>query len=174
VQSARRRALTLPIWATVLSCAGWLPGGIFFPTAISLLAGPVPAVDFGHFLVSFAVSGLIAMTYSFFGVEFVVLRALYPHLWTDARDFRTCAADELRSHDKRLRLFQLLAGLIPVVGAALLVCSGPEHFNLSFRLLVTGLLALGLAGFGLAIVVSATLGRILATMTAAARPEPAD
>jgi serine/threonine protein kinase len=162
ITRARRDALRLPLWATVLSCAGWLPGGFFFPAALSLLAGPLGAADFGHFLISFTVAGLIAMAYSFFGVEYVVLCALYPRLWADARHLKASAEEELRGRDGRLRFFQFLAGLVPVSGAALLVCSGPEQLTVSYRLLVTALLGLGLAGLGVAVLVSARLSATLA------------
>ncbi len=170
VSIARRRALALPRWATMLSCAGWIPGGLFFPAAISILAGPVSMVDFGHFLVSFTVSGMIAMTYSFFGVQYIVVRVLYSCLWSDASDLRRCASAELRPYHRTTQVFQVLAGLIPVVGAALLICSGPEQMTLSFRLLVTALLALGLAGFGLAVFLSGTLSRVISLFASVARP----
>ena len=38
---------------------------------------------FWHFLISFTLSGLIAMTYSLFAIQFVVLRVLYPRAAPD-------------------------------------------------------------------------------------------
>jgi hypothetical protein len=164
--AARRRALRLPLQVVALSCVGWLPGGLLFPLGMHLLSERMAPAAFGHFLVSFTVSGLIALTYSYFAVQFVVLRVLYPQLWTDAADLRTAARQELGSLDGRLRFFQFLAGLIPLAGAVLLVGVAPKEFTLSFRLLVTALIALGMAGFGVALLVSSRLGRTLAVLTA--------
>jgi serine/threonine protein kinase len=160
---ARRRALSWPAWTVALACAGWLPGGLLFPLRIHVFAGSVSAAVFAHFLVSFTISGLIAMTYSYFGVEFLVLRVVYPRLWLDATGLRRTMAAELAGHGSRLRLFQLLAGVIPLVGAVLLIVAGPEAFGaIGFRLLATALLCAGMAGFGLALFTGNLLARTMA------------
>lgn len=69
---ARRAALGWPLRMVALSCVGWFPGGIIFPVALSMGAGAGPPLGpdaCGHFLASFWISGLIALTYSYFGVE---------------------------------------------------------------------------------------------------------
>jgi hypothetical protein len=150
--AVRQRVLSWPMWIVVLSCAGWLPGGIIFPIAISLRAGPVGPDVFGHFLVSFTISGLIALTYSFFGVQYAALRIFYPRLWSDASGIPQTASIELAPVAVRLRLFQVLAGVIPLAGAILLVGGGPAtSADLTFRLLLTALITLGMIGFGLAV-----------------------
>ncbi|HZT81746.1 MAG TPA: serine/threonine-protein kinase, partial [Gemmataceae bacterium] len=147
----RARALRLPWLAFWLSCLGWLPGGVLFPLLLRLVAPPVRPEVFGHFLVSFTLSGLVALTYSWFAAEYVALRVMYPRLWVDGQGLRHGAREELRGLDARLRLFQLFAGLIPLAGAVLLMGVGPEQLTLAFRLLVTGLIGLGMAGFGVAL-----------------------
>lgn len=154
VTTLRRQALRLPWWAIGLSCLGWLPGGILFPLGLHWLAGPIAPEVFGHFLVSFTLSGLIALTYSYFAVQYVVLRLLYPFLWVDAQGIRRQAQDELGSLGRWSGLFQLFAGLIPLAGAALLVGVGPTQFTLTFRILVTALITLGMVGFGAALLAS--------------------
>jgi serine/threonine protein kinase len=165
----RRRALELPLWTVGLSCVGWLPGGLLFPVALHLLAGPVAGEVFARFFVSFTIAGLIALTYSVFGVQFVVLRVLYPRLWSDGQGMRETARAELRHVAPRLRLFQLLAGLIPLAGAILMIVVGPEEFSdssyRSFRLLLTALIALGMLGFWLAVLVSGVLTQTLISLT---------
>ena len=87
VQIARRKVLRLPRWIAALTAFGWFPGGVIFPLTIALTT---PQLEFdvaAHFLVSFFLSGLIALAYSLCGVEFVVLRGLYPGLWRDAQQF---------------------------------------------------------------------------------------
>ena len=158
----RRRALGVPALSVGLSCLGWLPGGLLFPLGIDWLAEPVPAAVVGHFLVSFTIAGLIATTYSYFGIQFFVLRVLYPRLWLDPKAPRQQAQRELHPIEGRLRAFEFAAGLIPLSGAVLLVGVGPDsQFTLPFRLLVVGLIGLGMAGFGAALLVSGRLSRTL-------------
>ncbi len=76
----RLRATRLGRWAAVLSAVGWFPGGGGVPLLLTDWAVGMNWARFGHFAVSFAVSGLIAMTYSFVGVQAVVVRGLLPRL----------------------------------------------------------------------------------------------
>ncbi len=150
----------------VLTCAGWLPGGVLFPLGIHLGAGPLGVEEFVHFIISFTVSGLIALTYCFFGVQFIVLRVLYPRLWAEAQDRRETAREELAAVRPRLRRFQFLAGVIPLCAAVLLVEVGSEvPGQRTFRLLITALIALSMAGFVLAITVSNLLFQTLTVLT---------
>jgi serine/threonine protein kinase len=166
MENMRRRALSWTKWVVWLSCVGWLPGGLLFPLLIHFLTGPVSTQVFGHFLVSFTLSGLIALTYSFFGVTYLVVRVFYPRLWVSAQDVQETIRSELGSVARRLRLFQLLAGTIPLAGAVLMVAVGPETSGYrTFRLLVTALIVLGMTGFGLAVMVSNSLFEILAILT---------
>jgi hypothetical protein len=125
-----------------------------------------------HFLISFTISCLIALTYSFFAMQFVVLRVLYPWLWTDARDMRATARAELAGVEIRLTWFQFLAALIPLGAAVMMVAEGPQEFKEGyriFRLLVTALIALGMTGLGMAIAVSRRLHETLAALTGGER-----
>ncbi len=168
VATARRRALRLPLWCVAMSCVGWLPGALVFPLGIEHLSGPVGGDVFRHFLISFTISGLIALTYSFFVAQYVTLRILYPTLWTDARDLRQTARAELAGLDGRLAWFQTLAVLIPLAAAVLMVGIGPEEFSSgyrTFRVLVTALIALGMAGLGVTMQVSRRLQETLTALT---------
>jgi serine/threonine protein kinase len=162
VDAARLRLLKLPAYTCILAIIGWGPGAILFPLLLDWLAGPIELSIYGHFLISFAISGLIALTYSYFAVEFMVLRGLYPRLWSDAHDFTQKARLELRGRKKALTFFQLLAGVIPLTGAVLLVDVQPDiaHYQ-TFRVLITGLIGLGMLGFGIANMAQDRLSRIL-------------
>jgi hypothetical protein len=171
---ARRRALNLPLWVAVLSCVGWLPGGLLFPLGLHWLAGVETIGVLVHFIMSFTVAGLIALTYSVFGVQFVVLRVFYPRFSVDTRRPRQMARRELAGLVSRLRHLQLLAGLIPLMGAALMIGAGPEQFNpvgyTTFRWLVFALMALGMVGFALAVTASDRLHQILMALIGSHRP----
>ena len=153
-----------PGWWCCLVSAGF-PAASFFHWRFEHWAGPLGLADAVHFLLSFVISGLIAATYAYFGVQLVVLTALYPRMWCDPTGARQQASQELAGLAARLKRFQLLAVLIPLLGAVLLVTAGPERLSLTFRLLVTSLIVLGLAGFALATQICQRLNRILTLFT---------
>jgi serine/threonine protein kinase len=164
VARQRRRALGLPMLAIILSVVGWVPGGVLFPLCIHLLAGPLSSDVFFHFLVSFTISGLIATTYTYFGLQGFVLRILYPRLWIDPRSPSQEARRELGPIEGRLRMFQFAAGLIPLSGAILVLSIGGEHLSLVFRILIVGLIGLGMAGFGGALLASRRVSKTLSVL----------
>jgi serine/threonine protein kinase len=152
LDEARQKVLSLPWWVVVLSCIGWLPGGLLFPVFTSLLAEPLSLEVSIHFLISFTLSGVIALTYCYFGVQFVAIRVLYPELWLDGQRVREVMAEELRDAGTRSWFFQLLAGVIPLAAAMLMIGIGLHLTSfLSFRVLTTLLILAGMAGFGLAV-----------------------
>jgi serine/threonine protein kinase len=171
--AARRAVLRLPSAAVLLSCVGWLPGGLLFPLGIGLLADPVGMAVFAHFLVSFTIAGVIALTYSFLAIDYVALRVLYPSLWTNAHQVQALARAELRGQGRRIGWAQVLAVLIPLSAAVLMIGVGPEEFSTegyrAFRLLVTALIALGMAGLGVAMTMSRLLREVLAAFTGGER-----
>jgi serine/threonine protein kinase len=168
VARVRRGALRLPAWDVFLSCLFWLPGGLIVPLVIDCCAGINKAL-YARFFVGCTISGLIALTYSLFAVQFLALRVLYPRLWVDARGLRRESREELRPLDWRLGVFQLLAGLIPLTAAFLLAVVGPDEETPassygSFRLLLTGLILLGMLGFTMALSASRQLQQIFAAL----------
>jgi eukaryotic-like serine/threonine-protein kinase len=169
VTAARRRMLRWPLWTILVSGMGWLPGGILFPLGLHILSGPIGLDVFGHFVLSFTLSGLIALTYSFLAMQFLVLRVLYPRFWIDAANLHETVRFELGTLDRRLGLFQFLAVLIPLAGAVLMIGVGPETFQegeyRTFRLLVTILIALGMTGLGVALVAVSQLRRTSEVLT---------
>jgi len=165
VAAMRRRALAFPLWTAALSCLGWLPGALLFPLIINLAAGPISSKVFLHFVFSFSISGLIALTYSGLAVQWVVLRVIYPRMWADGSGFRETARQELTDIDRRLRAWQFLAGLIPMAGASLVIGVQPEEeFSVWLRILAIALIALGMAGLGLGLFVGSRIQQVLAAL----------
>jgi serine/threonine protein kinase len=167
VRAVRRHALAFPRWGLVLSCLGWLPGGVILPLLLSLCGGAIPAHVYLHFMVSFTIAGLVAVTYNVFANQFLVLRVIYPRLWCDARHLRQEAREELRPVDRQVKVLQLLAGLIPLVGGALLLLGGGAELaeSFSYRLWVLALIVLGMAGFGLSVWIGSRIARTVTALT---------
>lgn len=164
VDAARRLAVAWPLIAAIVSSMGWMPGGVVFGYFLKRVGGSLDGQYWAHLIVSFAVSGLIAATYSMLLVQWLVLSVIYPRLWTDRQDFRSTAAVELRAVPRRLLLLQILAGVIPLAGAAMILIGWNEGDSLAFRLLVTSLIVLGAAGFCLAMFATGLLSRALAAL----------
>ncbi len=150
---ARRTAVTWSKWGLILSCAGWLPGGLLFPAILDWIAGPISRQIYLHFAVSFTVSGLIAMTYCYMSLELFAMRFVFPHLLAEASEPVQRARDELKSVQWRLVAVQLLSGSIPLIAAIMLlsVGSGEVLRWFAFRFLLTTLICAGMAGFGLSL-----------------------
>jgi hypothetical protein len=164
VASARRHALRLPHWVAALTVCGWFPGGVLFPLAIHWFSEPIGFESAAHFLASFWLSGLIALAYSLCAAEFVVLRVLYPTMWTDARRFSETARQELAPVETQLAVIQWLAVSIPLLAAVLIVILGRDA-DMTFRLLVAGLIALGVIGLHLAGHVTRGLSQVVVALT---------
>ena len=156
----RGQVLRLGTWGIVLALLGWLPGGLVFPFFLGEIAGGVSWQMYAHFLVSFALSGTIAMIYSHLGIQFVCLRILYPQIVNADSRTPSAVAAELARASRWLVAFQSLAAVVPLVGAVLLVAFSGE-MTLSFRLLVTSLIVLGMVGVGIAFAVTRKLTHIV-------------
>jgi len=74
--------LRLPVWTRLPRLSRLVARRLSLPFALDRTAGPIDAEVYAHFMISFTISGLIALTYSLLGVQFLVLRVLYPRLWS--------------------------------------------------------------------------------------------
>lgn len=142
VAATRKTMLKLPLIVLIAAAVGWLPGGVLFPVVLNGMGVPITMNDFFHFVLSFALSGLIAVTYSFCGMQYIVLRVLYPKFWTDASKFDSIAREELAGTPVRLRWIELLAITIPSLASMLILLGSEDTGLLPFKMLIV-LLTLG-------------------------------
>lgn len=165
VAAVRQHALRLPTKVWTIASLGWFPGSLFFPLCLSLFSGTVSAVIYGHFIFSFAASGLIAIVYSMFTVQFLVLRVFYPRLWIDMQDFRRTAEVELSGMERWLRVSQFLAGSVPLISAlsflVIIALGDSKMFELGDLMLLGGLILMGLVGFIIALLNRSSIGSTL-------------
>ncbi len=140
-----------------ISALGWFPGAIFFPLGIDLFAeGSISASVYLHFFLSIAISGMIATIYSFFGMQFLTLRVIYPELWRSGRRPEVDAESKspLTNTQQRIQLFQMGAGMIPLLCAVVLIWTKPrqsfgEAAGNVYNAVHVGMILLGMAGFWL-------------------------
>jgi serine/threonine protein kinase len=150
IDRLRRRALRLAGQVAILGAAGWFPGGVVFPLAIDLAAGPLHWQTYAHFAVSFTLAGLIGVVFSYLGIQYVVFRALLPRLGNPDAHAPAAAWAAIRPLTARFDLLVMLACGVPLVGAVLLLTLGEGAMTFAFRLLVVKLIMLGGAGVALA------------------------
>jgi hypothetical protein len=163
VATARRRVLRIPRFIAALTAIGWFPGGVIFPVVMRMTTGLETLLAY-HFVASFVLSGMIALAYSLCGVEFVVLRGLYPGLWRDARHFTSVARQELAPVSRHLNWIEILAVLIPLVAATFVVILGSGS-NMAFRFLVAALIILGGMGSYVTSAITRHLSQVIVALT---------
>ncbi len=117
---ARRRAINLPWWGMALTGSGWL---LCIPVFLIVLSGSPGALDprlYAHLPISFLISALIAVTHSFFAIELLSQRLLYPVLFKDARPAEIPGTLALSLRGRGL-LWAVSAGLCPIASLLLLM-----------------------------------------------------
>jgi eukaryotic-like serine/threonine-protein kinase len=160
----RKLVLRFSYYTIALAAFGWFPGGLIFPVLIDWIEGPLTWKIYAHFLISFSLSGLIAMIYTFFGVHWIVLRVVYPRVDIPDRDRGSPIEEELKPTHQWLAIFQVLSGLVPLIGAILMILLAEGSITLYFQLLASGLILLGVLGVGIAIMLSTRMSKVLQVM----------
>lgn len=168
----RLRGLVLrsPFYLTLACSIGWAGSAILFPLGIYLKTRTLTLNAFLHFEISFVLSWLVATTYSYINIQFLALRVIYPRLWVGCVDVRKTASFELKHMSQRIRQFQILAGLVPLMGACLMVLVGPDtsmgtHSYDIYRYLLTLFIVMGAAGLFYAVSAAKELLEILSHLT---------
>jgi serine/threonine protein kinase len=169
LRRVRKQFNFLATWSIVGTSLGWIPGGPAFALAIHWGAEPLAAESIAHFIISFTLSGLIAVVYCYLGTQYVVLRVFWPGLQLLPEQGDDDSAKELSTLPARLALFQIFAGVIPLAGALLLLLtrSLDLHEEWGFRFLIATLIVLGMFGFVLALKVCQYLQRVVQCFTRA-------
>ncbi len=169
LRELRALILRFPFWVAAITSLAWGFASLMFPISIGLFHPPVNAPIFWHFQLSFFLSWLIATTYSFTNTHYFGLRTLYPKLWVGCIDIRKEAKQELAHVGRRVRPLHLLAGLIPLIGTALMVVVGPEtlqgHTYKVFQLLLLVFVVIAAGGLFYAVLATKTLSETLFALT---------
>jgi len=125
IDPARRRVVHLPWYGATISGAGWFITAVVFLVSLSLAGRPMSAQLFWHLPISFAVSGFIATTQSFFLIELASHWALFPLF------FRNVRPDQLEGiHPISLRtrgfMWAVSASICPIGSLLLLLFAPPS------------------------------------------------
>lgn len=142
----RQKCLQLGSYAVAISVGLWLVAGIAFPITLHLLLGSVPAVVYVHFVLSLAISGLIAAAYPFIAVSALAVRCFYPTLmrWDS---IRPDDVEHLRKLARHVWFYLVLGASMPMFAVAILISSGSSQQFQLLSLAIGGALCFVWAAF---------------------------
>lgn len=142
----RQKCLQLGSYAVAISVGLWLVAGIAFPITLHLLLGGVPAVVYVHFVLSLAISGLIAAAYPFIAVSSLAVRCFYPTLirWDSIRHDDI---EHLRKLARQVWFYLVLGASMPMFAVAILIGSGSSQQFQLLSLAIGGALCFVWAAF---------------------------
>jgi cytochrome b561 len=140
---ARRRALSVDVFAAGFGVAIWVAVGVLYAANMAWIGG-MSAASYIHVIGAQTIAGCIAVVYPALGSAIVSLRAYYPNLV-----FRTPGeADdhaELMKLGNRAAHILVLAGAIPLLALLLYTVVGAQSKLIVATLAVAGLLGLFVA-----------------------------
>ena len=93
----------------------WLLAGLTFPLAMEFAAGGIPGRSAIHFFGSLAMCGAISIAYSFFLLNFYIVRSIYPELVAHGHT-NPQEAEQLRGLSRRLSRYLAVAAAVPLLG----------------------------------------------------------
>ncbi len=156
LRKMKQHVLNIPYWGMCCCALGWLPGALLYPAVLQLRAEHMQAVVVWHFIASFTLSWLIALSYSFVFHQYIALRDLYPRLMVGSLEEASIRKGLVKRMSQLTRASLALCILSPLGGALLVLAAGPGDLahTTDFRCLVGVLILLGIAG----VIFSASIG----------------
>jgi adenylate cyclase len=119
----RRRLVHLPWYGALISGAGWMVGILVFLISLSLAGRPLSPQLFWHLPISFAVSGFIAITQSFFLIEWAAQWGLFQAFFYNVRPDRLKGIHPISLRTRGL-MWVISVGICPI-GSLLLLIFAP-------------------------------------------------
>jgi adenylate cyclase len=150
---ARRRVINLPWWAVGLCGPGWLLCIPAFLITLGQAAEPLDARIYAHLPISFLISGMIATTHAFFGIELLTQRLLFPVVFATERAWMVPGTAALSLRARGL-LWAISAGVCPIASLMLLALV-PQPETPAFVAAVGGL------GIAFGLVTAWLVGRVV-------------
>lgn len=157
LQRAQRYVVNLPWWFLLVAGIGWLICIPVFPAVIGLAPEPLSSEAYWHLVTSFLIASLIAVTHSFFAVELMIQKALFPIFFRRQNPASVPGGVPLNIPARGV-LWAFSAVVCPVVSLVLLLLNpDAAHTMPYFGVMVGGVAIM----FGL--VTSLMMGSLIAT-----------
>ncbi len=153
---AQRKVINLPWWILIVAGVSWLICIPVFPLALYVLPDKLLPAVVWHLVTSFVTSSLIAITHSFFAVELVSQRALYPVFFRQSSPAKVPGAVPLDITARGI-LWALSAVVSPIVSLVLLlIVPDATHQSPAFGV------AVGLVGIAFGLTTAWMLSKLVA------------
>lgn len=157
IDLARENLMRFPRRVAIIGAFGWLGGVIGFPGIIYLLTARFSLDIWLHFICSFAISGAIAITFSYALSLAVAVYGIYPTLFARPSRFVEESKRQLEPIRARWSTLAMCAGSIPLTAAILVVVNfhaaellpsaDNKYQEIAFKGLVVGLILASAFGF---------------------------
>lgn len=112
----RKELLSIPFWGAGVAAISWLPGAILFPWIIGSQNSGIGSLTLMHLSFSFALSFLIAFTYTFIAHALCALVAFYDDFLLGETGIQETVQKELVPLYSKLSVLTVLASIIPLFG----------------------------------------------------------
>jgi adenylate cyclase len=134
----QQRAICLPIWATIISGAGWL---FSIPVLMFSLTGspqPIDSKVFFHLPVSILVSGFTSVALSYLAVEWMCQKYVFPELFKESSPASFSKGRNL-TVGARAILWTVAASVCPILALVLLQLQPTRPYSVAFGVSVGGI-----------------------------------
>ncbi len=163
----RQRIRWLPYVGVGVSLVGWIFGGLITAFAYGTYYGDVKLLP--NVLLGLALAGAVACTYAYFVAESVSILILYLRMLAFVPTPKRCAQQELKGVRRRLKAWQFVAALLPLLGAVAVIYApgidDPADIA-RMRVFATSMIVLAVAGFAVSVRVGNLIHRALDAMGA--------
>lgn len=145
-KAQRLKLVRLPVRMLMIASLGWAPGIIVFPLGIWLQAEVDPMEVFVHFSLNFATCALLAITWSYLGLAWLVASVGWQRHWLFPQRFDSQAvAEELGHFSKGLKQARFASSVVPLFSCMLVIAATGQDLSRLGPLLQL-LIALGMVG----------------------------
>ncbi len=153
---AQRKVINLPWWILIVAGISWSICIPVFPAALAMVPGELSPAVIWNLVTSFVTASLIAITHSFFAVELVSQRALYPVFFRNTSPSSVPGAVPLNITARGI-LWALSAVVSPIVSLVLLlIVPDALHRSPAFGV------AVGLVGIAFGLTTAWMLSKLVA------------
>lgn len=137
----KKKSLQLGSVASQLGVLLWLTSGLVFPICMHSLLQDGGFSHFPHFIGSMTICGLIAATYPFFGMSYLVVHVFYPALLAKCQE-TDAEEGNLSRLDRSLTQYLFAAAFVPLASMLMIILLNVQNRFVSLALVGSGLIGL--------------------------------
>ena len=116
---SRHLALNLGLYLSVVALIEWIIAGIMYPVSVRIVAGQLPWHAYVHFFGSLLLSGLLAVSYTYFICTYIGIEYIYPRILRKKLDL-DLDKKERKALSRTLFLYLLFAMSLPLAAVGVM------------------------------------------------------